>query len=293
MSKQKKEKKGLKKLRYKYKLVLLNEDNFEQRFSLRLSRLNVYLTFLLISFFWVALMVYLLAFTSLREYIPGYSDPELRQKIFSMEYQLDSLQLELLRNDIYVNSIKRILSGDEIIDQSENNIDSNYTSEKIVPVAPSKEDSILRQELENAEQYNIYYFEADEVYNEQFSSGAKVYFNPLNGLITNYFDAENGHFGIDIVSTKNDVIKNIDDGMVIFAEWTLNSGYVLLIQHSPNVVSVYKHNSFLLKKVGDYTKAGDLIAIVGNTGEQSSGPHLHFELWIDGKAVNPTDYISF
>jgi len=143
------------------------------------------------------------------------------------------------------------------------------------------------------EQYNIYYHETEEVYNEQFSRGAKVYFAPISGVITNQFDPNNGHFGIDIVSKRNEAIKSIDDGMVIFAEWTINTGYVMMIQHSANIVSVYKHNSSLLKKEGEYIKAGDLIAIIGNTGEQTSGPHLHFELWVDGSAVNPTDYISF
>lgn len=287
-----KDKKGLKKLRLKYKLVLINEENFEQRFSLRLSRLNVYLTFILISLFWIGIMIFLLAFTTLREYIPGYTDPALRQELYTLEEKLDSLQHTLNVNEFYVENIRRVLSGEEFDETNDtgvllaNNVDeiTNYRS---------KEDSNLRRELENLEQYNIYYHETEEVYNEKFSSGAKVYFSPISGVITNEFNANNGHFGIDIVTKKNEAIKTIDDGMVIFAEWTINTGYAIMIQHSSNVVSVYKHNSSLLKKMGDYVKAGDLIAIIGNTGEQTSGPHLHFELWVDGSAVNPLDYISF
>lgn len=287
-----KEKKGLKKLRHKYKLVLINEENFEQRFSLRLSRLNVYLTFIVISLFWIAIMIYLLAFTSLREYIPGYTDPALRQELYTLEEKLDSLQHTLLINESYVYNIRRVLSGGDFDNANDTGILLSENIDEITNYR-SREDSILRKELENLEQYNIYYHESDEVYNEAFSSGAKVYFAPISGVITNKFDANNGHFGIDIVSKRNEAIKTIDNGMVVFAEWTLNTGYVIMIQHSSNIISVYKHNSSLLKKIGDYVKAGDLIAIIGNTGEQSSGPHLHFELWVDGSAVNPTDYISF
>lgn len=292
MAKSINEKKGLKKLRHKYKLVLINEENFEQRFSLRLSRLNVYLTFILISLFWIAIMIYLLAFTTLREYIPGYTDPALRQELYVLEEKLDSLHQIVYINESYVENIRRVLSGEEF---TESNDSSVLLSENINEITNyrSKEDSILRKELENLEQYNIYYHETEEVYNEQFTSGAKVYFAPISGVITNQFDANNGHFGIDIVSERNTAIKSIDDGIVIFSEWTINTGYVILIQHSSNIISVYKHNSSILKKVGDYVKAGDLIAIIGNTGEQTSGPHLHFELWVDGSAVNPTEYISF
>lgn len=292
MAKVKQDKKRFKKLRNKYKLVLINEDNFEQKFSFRLSRLNVYFSFLLMSLFWIALMTYLLAFTSLREYIPGYTDPGLRQDLFLLEEKIDSLQHTIKVNDFYVENIRKILNGDEIegfVDTS----DILNADIQSIDNFRSKEDSILRSELENIEQYNLYYYESEDVYQEDFSTGAKVYFAPITGVITNYFDANNGHYGIDIVAKRNEAIKSIDDGMVVFSEWTINSGYVILIQHSANIISVYKHNSSLLKKVGDYVKAGDLISIIGNTGEQTSGPHLHLELWIDGTAVNPTDYISF
>jgi len=292
MAKSGTDKKGLEKLRHKYKLVLINEENFEQRFSLRLSRLNVYLTFIFISLFWIGLMIYLLAFTSLREYIPGYTDPNLRQEIYNLEQKLDSLHHTILVNDSYVENIRRVLNGEEF-DQANDVGGVLKGNTDDIKNSRSKDDSILRQELENIEEYNIYYHETEEVYNEKFSSGAKVYFAPISGVITNQFDPNNGHFGIDIVSKRNEAIKTIDDGIVVFAEWTINTGYVIIIQHSSNIISVYKHNSSLLKKEGDYVKAGDLIAIIGNTGEQTSGPHLHFELWVDGSAVNPIDYIAF
>lgn len=292
MAKEIKEKKRFNKLRYKYKLVLINEENFEQRFSLRLSRLNVYLSVLLMSLFWIFLMIYLLAFTSLREYIPGYTDPELRLEMYQLEEKIDSLQHTINVNDFYVENIRRVLNGAEFDESSDSGLLLNGSINEITNYK-SREDSVLREELENMEQYNIYYHETEDVYNEQFSKGPKVFFAPVNGVITNHFDANSRHFGIDIVSKRNEAIKAIDNGMVILAEWTLNTGYVIMIQHSSNIISVYKHNSSLIKKLGDYVKAGDLIAIIGNTGEQTSGPHLHFELWVDGGAVNPENYISF
>lgn len=292
MSENVKNKKRFPKLRHKYRLVLINEDSFEQRLSFRLSRLHVYLALILISFFWMGLMIYLLGFTSIREYIPGYTDPGLRQKIYKLELSLDSVENRIRANDSYVNNIRSILNGDDL---TENETALMKPSGDLSHITNNRsiEDSLLRLELENQGKFNIYYHEAEEVYNDNFSKGPKVYFSPLSGVITNQFDANSNHFGIDIVAKRNDAIKAVDDGVVILAEWTLNTGYVLMIQHSHNMISVYKHNSSLLKKTGEYVKAGDLISIIGNSGEQSSGPHLHFELWVDGSAVNPFNFIAF
>lgn len=292
MSENAKNKKRFTKLRHKYRLVLINEDSFEQKLSFRLSRLNVYFALILISLFWIGLLVYLMGFTSIREYIPGYTDPGLRQKIYQLELSLDSIENRLRANDSYVHNIRSILKGDDLLEEETSSIKQSAENNDITNHR-SSEDSLLRLELESMDKYNIYYHESEEVYNEEFSAGPKVYFSPLAGVITNQFDANSNHFGIDIVAKRNDAIKAIDDGVVILAEWTLNTGYVLMIQHSRNMISVYKHNSSLLKKTGEYVKAGDLISIIGNSGEQSSGPHLHFELWVDGSAVNPLNFISF
>ena len=270
----------------------MNEDNFEQKFSFRLSRLYVYLILILISLFWIGLMTYVLAFTSIREYIPGYTDPGLRQEIYVLEQNLDSLENKLYVNESYLDNIRRILKGQDIIDTDSTQLapHGNYQNIDNIKIP---EDSMLRQELENAGKYNLYYHEAENIYDVQFSKGTKVYFSPLSGIITNQFDANNNHFGVDIVAKRNDAIKAIDDGVVVFSEWTINTGYVIAIQHSRNMLSVYKHNSSLLKKAGEYVQAGDLIAIIGNSGDQTTGPHLHFELWSDGSAVDPLNYISF
>jgi len=292
MSEKPKNKKHFTKLRFKYRLLLINEENLEQRFSFRLSRLNVYSILVIISLFWIFLMAYILAFTSIREYIPGYTDPNLEHQIYTLEQNLDSLENRLQTNDYYLNNIRKILNGEEIGSSDTSSFQTrkdygNITNQKSV------DDSLLRNELEKTGKYNIYYHETEDVYNVQFSKGPKVFFTPINGIITNKFNAAKGHYGIDIVAKHNDAIKAIDDGIVIFSGWTINTGYVIAIQHSGNMVSIYKHNSSILKKIGEYVKAGDLISIIGNTGEQSSGPHLHFELWVDGSAVDPLKYISF
>lgn len=291
MSENSKSKKKFGKLRNKYRFVLINEESFEERFSFRLSRLNVFSLFAALSLFWVSIMVYLIAFTSLREYIPGYTDPELKPKIYQLNLALDSLENQLYYNEQYINNIRRLLRGEDLIEGDSSNIEGvhdygNITNDK------SREDSLLRFELEKQGEFNIYYYEAEDVYAESFNKGPKVYFSPLSGIITNKYDADNNHFGIDIVAKRNDAIKAIDNGIVVLAEWTINTGYVIVLQHTGNVISVYKHNSALLKHPGEYVKAGELISIIGNTGEQSTGQHLHFELWVNGSAVDPLAYIS-
>lgn len=292
MSEKVKNKKRFTKLRYKYRLVLMNEENFEHRLSFRLSRLNAFSILALISVFWIAIIIYALAFTSLREYIPGYTDTSIKPQIYLLNQTLDSLETRLYENNLYIKNIKQILSGEDFSESSTSNEHqatdyNNITNEKSI------DDSLLRLELENMGKYNIYYHETEDIYNVSFSKGPKVFFAPITGIITNTFNSTANHFGIDIVAKRNDAVKSIDDGVVILAEWTINTGHIMAIQHSGNMISVYKHNSSLLKKSGEYVNAGDLISIIGNSGEQSTGPHLHFELWVDGSAVDPMKYISF
>jgi len=159
----------------------------------------------------------------------------------------------------------------------------------------SLEDSILRQEVESQTAYNLYFYDAQSAEYERdiANTGPMVFFKPINGIITNHFNSATKHYGVDLVSERNDAVKAIYDGIVIFSDWTVNTGYVIAIQHPNNFISVYKHNSALLKRQGDIVKSGDPISIIGDSGEQSSGPHLHFELWANGSPVNPLDYINF
>lgn len=290
----KKDKKRLKKLRYKYRLVLMNEDNFEQKISFRLSQLNVIGAASLFSLFWIAVVVYALAFTSLREYIPGYTDPTLANQVYHMELVLDSLEHRYSLQNKYMQNIQRVLRGEDFDENEDLSQSDNYDYSEI-DNSISIEDSILRVEVESQTAYNLYFYDAQSAdYARNIAvKGPMVFFKPINGIITNHFNSAIKHYAVDLVSERNDAVKSVYDGIVILADWTVNTGYVIAVQHPNNFISVYKHNSALLKQQGDIVKSGDPIAIIGDTGEQSSGPHLHFELWANGSPVNPLDYISF
>lgn len=293
MEKQK-DKKRLQKLRYKYRLVLMNEENFEQKISIRLSQLNVIGIVSVFSLFWMGVMIYLLAFTPLREYIPGYTDPNLASAVYKMELALDSLEHRYILQNQYMSNIQRILRGEDFED-NENLGQSEVYDYSGIENTISEEDSLLRVEIESQSAYNLYFYDAQAADYERDIAikGPMVFFKPINGIITNHFNAAIKHFAVDLVSERNDAVKSVYDGIVILSDWTVNTGYVIAIQHPNNFISVYKHNSALLKQQGDIVKSGDPIAIIGDSGEQSSGPHLHFELWANGSPVNPLDYISF
>ncbi len=292
--KKQKDKKPLQKLRYKYRLVLMNEDDFEQKISFRLSKLNVITAISIFSLFWMAVMIYLLAYTSLREYIPGYTDSSLISQVYKMELALDSLEYRNTLQTKYMENIQHILKGEDF-EENDTVSQSELYDYSGIENSTSVEDSILRAEVESQTAYNLYFYDAQAAeYERDISNkGPMVFFKPINGIITNHFNSSIKHFGIDLVAERNDAVKSAYDGIVIFADWTVNTGYVIAIQHPNNFISVYKHNSALLKQQGDVVKAGDPISIIGDSGELTSGPHLHFELWANGSPVNPLGYISF
>lgn len=281
----------------KYRLILLNDESFEERFNLRLSKLRMLFLLLLGSLFWILLMSYLFIYSPLRSYITDdKAQMQLQQQALQLQQQIDSLQKKMAHNAFYIKNIQQIMAGeypgqiptDTLVPDS-----SKHNYEHIADIRNS-DDSLLRTEMERANSLGIYYQEGEDEFSNRFSHRPSVLFPPLKGgYITRYFNASKGHYGIDIVAQKNDPIKSIADGVVIIAQWTIENGYVIGIQHANNTVSTYKHNAALLKNEGDYVKTGDLIAIIGNSGTQSSGTHLHFELWINSVAVNPLDYISF
>ncbi len=280
-------KKIVHKLRNKYRLVILNDDTFEEKLSLKLSRLNVFLISGFGIVFLIAATTLLIAFTPLREYIPGYSSTELRKQANELTLTTDSLQQQLTFNQRYLLNLKNIISGKPIINFSDTAVaDSTITAELNKSI--SREDSILRNMVEEEERFNL---DAGTSESKLPLSGIS-FFIPVKGLVTNDFDVEQDHYGVDIVARKNEVIKATQDGIVVFNGWTAETGHVLVLQHRQNFLSIYKHNSALLKKEGELVKVGEPIAIIGNSGELSSGPHLHFELWYNGNAVNPRDYIS-
>jgi murein DD-endopeptidase MepM/ murein hydrolase activator NlpD len=291
--KDKKKKTWLERLRIKYRLVFMNDDTLEERFTFRLSRLNVFVALGSLTIILIFLTSILIAFTPLREYIPGYTNYDLRKKLYMLQIRTDSIQKDMARKDLFYQNLKNVINGKDLTSDIPLPKDTlnKYSNIKI---KRSPEDSALRLEVDNLSKYNLYRMEnTGNSFKSKSTIGGILFFSPLKGIITNDFNPAQGHFAVDIVSKQNEAIKAVLDGTVIMSNWTLETGYVIMIQHQQNIISVYKHNSALLKKEGDIVKAGEPIAIVGETGELSTGPHLHFELWNDGNPVNPRDYITF
>ncbi len=288
MEEDKKKKKILKKLKNKYRLVILNDASFEERFSYRLTPLNLVTLLISVAVLIIVIVAVTIIFTPLREYIPGYTDVSLREDLTKMVLKSDSLEQELKSNNNYIKNIKAILKGAPPMPK-DTVLEEGGVAMVGDPSIKSKEDSMLREYVEREDSYSL--LGSNE---EGATTATKTYFfSPLKGSVTDSFDPSKGHYGIDVVAPKDEAIKAALDGTVIFAEWTVETGYVIQLQHANNFISIYKHNSVLLKSNGDQVKAGEAIAIIGNSGDLSSGPHLHFELWQDGVALDPIDYINF
>jgi murein DD-endopeptidase MepM/ murein hydrolase activator NlpD len=274
--------------RQRYRFLVINDVTFEEVFRFRLSKMEAVLAFSGIVLIIVAAVVSLIAFTNLRELIPGYPSGSMRRNIVMNAYRLDSLQNELDKRDRYFEVIQAIVSGHEP--------DSTFTSARVsqgtnnISFNTSVEDSLMRLQIEKEEKYNL---SVAEQKNNSNDISSLFFMPPVKGIVVQSFNALENHLGTDIVTGPNELVKAVLDGTVISAGWTLETGYVIQIQHANDLVSVYKHNQELLKETGNFVKAGEAIAIVGNSGEQSTGPHLHFELWYKGTPLNPEDYIVF
>lgn len=276
-------------LKSKYRLVVMNEQTFEEKASFHLRPLNVFVAVGIIILLLITLTTFIIAFSPLREYIPGYADVKTQRKVYSLAMKADSMEKALNARDLYIQNINNIINGNP------GTIDSNKKSQvarfdTIHSLKKSVQDSMLRKEIETQDQFTLGVRENTSFLN---TMSGFLFFPPVKGTVTNRFDPVSKHYGIDIASIANEAVKATLDGTVLLANFTSETGYVIAIQHSNNLLSFYKHNSSLLKKPGDFVKAGDVIAIIGNSGELSSGPHLHFELWYNGSALDPQKYISF
>lgn len=287
MAEKQKEKRIARKLLHKYRLVVLNEDTFEERFTIKLTRLNVFVIVSISTILLVAATIFLIAFTSLKEFIPGYSSTALKKKATELNYKTDSLMQVIDLNEQYYASIKRVLTGD--VSTVDFNRDSIIDAAKIdageLNLEPTKEDSLLRDAVDKEDKFNVF--------ESVLSSANFVLFPPVNGTISESYNVKEKHYAVDVVVAIDTPVKSTADGTVIFAEWTAQTGYVAIIEHSNDLISVYKHNASLTKQQGDLVKAGEVIALAGNSGELTTGPHLHFELWNKGYPVNPTNFIDF
>ncbi|MFN8209300.1 MAG: M23 family metallopeptidase [Bacteroidales bacterium] len=283
-----KDSKFFSRLKDKYRLIIYNDDTFKEVWYIKLTPLNL-LAITGTLFVTILLLFYLLlAYTSLREVIPGYPDASMRRAAWLNSLLLDSLEQQIDLRDKKLAIISNILNG---------NIpgpgDSVMQSIVVPPASSfrkSTKDSMLRQQVETEDQYNLSGITSSTIKSKVIN---QTFFTPLRGLITNSFKPDENHFGTDIVSQANEGVKAVMDGTVIFSAWTIETGYTMAIQHNDGFVSVYKHNSELLRQAGSFVKAGEVIAIVGNSGELTTGPHLHFELWNSGTPLNAEDYIAF
>ncbi|MDA9361329.1 M23 family metallopeptidase [Flavobacteriaceae bacterium] len=275
------------KLLNKYRLVVLNEETYEEQLYFRLTRLNVMIISILLISIFVTGTVFLIASTPLKEFMPGYSSTAMRAQAAENAIKLDSLSRAYDQSIRYLNSIQRVLVGDlkfDELNESPITLDSFSKRPKAI-VSTSIDDSLLRAMVDQEDKYN-------------FQGGSKskinfVLFPPAQGDLSQTYDPTNKHYAVDIVLKENAPIKAVADGTVIFSEWTAGTGHVIIIEHPFGLISAYKHNASLSKQQGDFVVAGEVIASAGNTGELSTGWHLHFELWSDGYPMNPESFIDF
>jgi murein DD-endopeptidase MepM/ murein hydrolase activator NlpD len=288
MSEKKEKKSFLKKFKHKYRLSIYRDETFEEVLNLKLSKLNVLALISVLTLIFLIIVISIIAYTPARELIPGYPDENTVRNIRLNAHRLDSLELEMRKRDNYFENIRRIVSGEE--PEQFNNPKDSVIKKGSVSFQRSREDSLLRNMIESDEPYTLLVDDRKKV---KTSLSNVLFFSPVKGMITNSFNPAEDHYGTDVVAAPNEVVRAILGGTIIMASWTLETGNVIQIQHENDLVSVYKHNAELLKGVGDHVTAGEPIAIVGNSGELTTGPHLHFEIWHNGTPLNPENYITF
>ena len=287
MKNEKQNKTFLKRIFNDYKIVVSSEDTFEEKLSFKANKINAFIIMLLYSIILIAFTISIVFFTQLREMVPGYSSSDLLNRAIYLTKKTDSLEQQIALNNKFYKSIEDVLSGivDEFISRDELSIDSNLINSDIFTISPNLQDSILRQYVENEDKFNLT--------NNELVIENKMFFSPIKGEITQSFNFNENHFAIDIAADIGTPVKSVLDGKIIFSEWSLETGYVVVIDHGENIISVYKHNSKTLKEQNDFVQAGEVIAYSGNQGNLSSGPHLHFELWKNGTPIDPEPLLNF
>lgn len=287
--KKKKDTSFLSNLKHKFRLIVMNDSSLEERVSFRFTGIQLITTVSVAAILLFVFFLLLVGYTSLSEYVPGKASSRLHKELIEITLKTDSLEMALLENELYLKNISAIVNGEDPLNLVEELEKSTEITESELSFKRSKEDSILRVQVETEDKMSL--SAAEDNKNEDLEN--ILFFSPLKGVITQKFNREKEHFGTDIVAKENEPIKCVFDGVVVISHWTSETGYVIGVQHSNGVFSLYKHNSTLFKDVGQYVSSGEVIAIIGNSGEFSSGPHLHFELWHNGTPVNPENYISF
>ena len=277
------------KLKHKYRLILMNDSSLEEQISFRFSALDVITVLTIGCVLLFVFFLLLVGYTPLNEFVPGKASSSLHKELIAITLKTDSLEKKLLVNELYLKNITAIVNGEDPINISTENTLVLSASETELSFKKSKEDSLLRLAVEAEDKISISPTDKKDNLNME----SMLFFSPIKGVVTNGFDRKKNHFGTDIVAKQDEPIKCVFDGVVVISHWTSETGNVLGVQHANGMFSLYKHNSILFKRAGEYVKSGEVIAIIGNSGELSSGPHLHFELWHKGTPVNPENYISF
>ncbi len=275
-------------IRFKYKLSFFNETTLEEVWSFHLSKLSAFTSLALFAFFLIGITSFIIIKTPIRNYLPGYLDVEVRKEIIQNALRADSLERMIEIQNLYLSNVAGILTGTLPID-SIKRIDSLAQHDADFEIPRSEAEIEFLKTLEEEEKYNL------TVLNPNSASVADglFFYKPVNGIVSANYEASTKHFGVDIAAELKESVMATLDGTVVFTGFDPNFGNVIQIQHKNGFLSIYKHNELLLKHPGDQVVAGEAIALVGNTGKLSTGPHLHFELWYKGAPVNPEEYIVF
>ena len=270
-----------------YRFVILNEQSYEETFSYKLNRLNVFLFFSVSILLLIISTFLVISYTPLKEYIPGYDSSELRRKAIMNNYKLDSIQEKLMRNQRYIIAVSEVLKGDLDIYELEQRVNSDtiYSNKSLLEFETSEADSLLRIEVENDEKYNITQTGEDK--------SLLTLFKPISGKVTQKYDPATRHYAVDIATKLNTPVRSTTEGVVVFSGWSDDVGFVVIIDHPYDLLSVYKHNSSISVSQGEVVEQGQVIAFSGNTGMNTTGPHLHFEIWSNGFSLNPEEFIDF
>ena len=276
-----------KKPQQKYKVIVSDEETFEEIISLKTNNFQLFLFAFLYTIFVVILTTTIIFFTQFREYVPGYPSSDLLLSAAKITVKADSLERELALNAQFFSAIESVLRGD-LNQTAQSILDDTLTQKDLGAaqiVAPIPQDSVLRAYVENQDKFNLT--------RNQLLIDSKSYYSPVKGVVTDGFDIEKNHFAVDVSVDIGTPVKAILAGTVLFSEWSVETGHVILLDHGENLISVYKHNSKILKSQNETVRAGEVIAFSGEEGALSSGPHLHFEIWKNGLPIDPETILSF
>jgi murein DD-endopeptidase MepM/ murein hydrolase activator NlpD len=275
----------------KYQLVIRNEENLAEKSNVGFTYAKLLVICITVFIFLFSVSLLLSKTLLAKWFDPKHAQMEANKQLYELAVKVDSLAVEVQRKDNFIQNFQRILSGDTssgFIDPAEALGGQNRPITAINNLQLAPADSQFRQDFEQSEMSLI------SLTSAKFRELQEIFFfSPITGFVSDHYDVKKGHYGIDIVAKSNEPVKAIADGVVILSSWTQDSGNVIAVQHQGNLISVYKHNAERLKNVGNYVNAGDIISIVGNSGEMTDGPHLHFELWYNGSSLNPEEFVTF